>query len=161
MLAPTIIIAFAIAYTLFSVALQRKLVNMQRVYEIQDVMKQKTKELTEMSKNNAGVNELKAKQAELMKLTSESMKNQIKPMIVIFPIFIVVYYLLLPMFLPALGITAGSTIASVFSIKLNYRSLFILALFISGFVSSFGLMAVDRSRRKKAKAMQQAVQMQQ
>lgn len=158
MLAATIIIAIAIVYTIFSVVLQRKLVKMERVYEIQEVMKQKTKELTDLSKNKADMNELKAKQAEIMKLTSESMKNQIKPMIVIFPIFIVVYYLLLPMLIPVLGITASDTIASIFSIKLNYRSLFILVLFISGFITSFGLMAVDKAKRKRAKAAQQLVQ---
>ncbi len=158
MFATVMIVAFAVAYTLLTIALQRRLVKMERVYEIQEIMKQKTKELTDLSKNSAGADELKAKQAELMKLTSESMKNQIKPMIVIFPIFIIVYYLLLPMLLPLLGITAKSIVASVFSFNLNYSAVFILTLFVSGFVGSFSLMARDKAKRKKAKASQQAVQ---
>lgn len=158
MLAAAAIVVFAIAYTLLTIVLQRKLVKMERVYEIQEIMKQKTKELTDLSKNGTATDEFKAKQAELMKLTTESMKNQIKPMVVIFPIFIIVYYLLLPMLLPPLGITAKSSLASAFSINFNYRSLFILTLFVSGLIGSFSLMAVDKARRKKKKEIQQAMQ---
>ena len=46
------LLLIAIAYTLFSVFLQRKLSNMKRMREIQQAMNDKTKELAQLSKAN-------------------------------------------------------------------------------------------------------------
>jgi len=89
------IIAIGIAYAIFSVVLQRKLVDPKRMREIQYKVNMLSKDLNAMIKNNASKEEISNKQKELMPLMSENMKKQFKPMIVILPIFFLVYYVLL------------------------------------------------------------------
>jgi uncharacterized membrane protein (DUF106 family) len=134
----------AIAYVLLSVFLQRRLVNMKRVYEVQEIIKRKTKELTDMGKAGADQAALAAKQKEITGLLSESMKSQLKPMFVVLPLFLVLYYLVLPaVFPPPLSV-------SLFSMTLDYRAYFILVSFVLGFVLSTALMVRDKSRASKA-----------
>lgn len=138
----------AVAYVLLSVFLQRKLVNMRRVSEVQEIIKKKTKELTDMSKGGADQAALSAKQKEITSLLSESMRSQLKPMFVVLPLFLLLYYLVLPaVFPPPLNV-------SVFSMTLDYRAYFIMVSFILGFVLSTALMVRDRSRAKKQLAQQ-------
>ena len=142
----------AVAYVLLSVFLQRKLVNMRRVSEVQEIIKKKTKELTEMSKSGADQAALSAKQKEITSLLSESMRSQFKPLFVVLPLFLVLYYLVLPtVFPPPLNI-------SVFSMTLDYRAYFILVSFVLGFILSTVLMYRDRVRVRKQLAQQAAAE---
>ncbi len=138
-----IITLVAVAYVLVSVFLQRRLVNMKRVYEVQDLIKKKTNELTELGKGGADQAAMAAKQKEITGLLSESMKSQLKPMFVVLPLFLVLYYLVMPVFF------ASTLSVSLFSITLNYRSYFILVSFVLGFALSTSLMLRDRMMAKK------------
>ena len=134
----------AVAYVCTSVLLQRKLTNPLRTYEIQNTIKKKTQELTELTKRNADQKELSAKQGEITSLLSESMRSQMKPMFVVLPIFLVLYYLIFPAIFPS---TAD---ISVFSMIVGYKTYFIAVAFVLGLVLSMSLMARDKARMKKA-----------
>ncbi|VVB76797.1 Uncharacterised protein [uncultured archaeon] len=136
----------AVAYVLTSAFLQRKLVNPRRVYEVQETIKKKTNELNEMSKSKASPEAMLAKQKEVTALLSSSMKSQMKPMFVVFPIFLVLYYLVLPAAFPA---TLKVTVP-ILSMQLDYKSYFIMIAFVLGFAISMALMVYDRSKAKKA-----------
>ncbi|MFP3288869.1 MAG: EMC3/TMCO1 family protein [Candidatus Micrarchaeota archaeon] len=138
-----LIVLIALLYTLFSFVIQRKMANMKKVYEIQEIIKQKSKELSDMVKNGAKNEELMLKQREVMSLASESMINQMKPMIIILPLFLVVYYWLLPLIFP----THPQVIID--GIKFAYNTFFIIVVFIFGLILSFSVMLIDRNRRKK------------
>ncbi|MFP3279026.1 MAG: EMC3/TMCO1 family protein [Candidatus Micrarchaeota archaeon] len=138
-----LIVLIALLYTLFSFVIQRKMANMKKVYELQEIIKQKSKELSDMVKNGAKNEELMLKQREVMSLASESMINQMKPMIIILPLFLVVYYWLLPLIFPTHPEVA------IDGIKFAYNTFFIIAVFIFGLILSFSVMLVDRNKRKK------------
>jgi len=138
-----LIVLIALLYTLFSFVIQRKMANMKKVYEIQEIIKQKSKELSDMVKNGAKNEELMLKQREVMSLASESMINQMKPMIIILPLFLVVYYWLLPLIFP----THPKVIIN--GIKFAYNTFFIIVVFIFGLILSFSVMLIDRNKRKK------------
>ncbi len=142
----------AVAYVLISISLQRKLANPRRTYEVQDIIKKKTKELTELSKNSATQAQMAAKQKEITGLLSESMKSQLKPMFVVLPLFLVLYYLVFPSIFPA------TLTVSLLSMNLGYKTYFIAIAFVLGFVISMSLMAYDKAKMKKeaARLAQQA-----
>lgn len=151
------IIGVAIAYALLAVFLQRKLSNMDKMYELQDQIKAKSNELMELTKKNTSKDILDAKQKEVMGMVSQSMRFQLKPMLVVFPMFLIVYYLALPaVFAP---IVAG-TVFNIFGISFGYQGLFILVAFIIGFGASMLLMSLDKKRLKKAKENAQNLPMQ-
>ncbi|MGC8538404.1 MAG: EMC3/TMCO1 family protein [Candidatus Micrarchaeia archaeon] len=143
------LLLIAIAYTLFSVFLQRKLSNMKRMREIQQAMNDKTKELAQLSKANPTSAELQAKQKEIMSMASESMRLQIKPMIIILPLFVVVYDLLLPM-----GFAHANFSLMLASVKLTYQTFFLVVVFVLGMAISISLMAIDRKKAKVEKQQQ-------
>jgi len=138
-----LIVLIAVLYTLFSFVIQRKMANMKKVYEIQEIIKQKSKELSDMVKNGAKNEELMLKQREVMSLASESMINQMKPMIIILPLFLVVYYWLLPLIFP----THPKVIID--GTPFTYKTFFIIIVFIFGLILSVSVMLIDRSKRKK------------
>lgn len=142
----------AVAYVLISISLQRKLANPRRTYEVQDIIKKKTKELTELSKNSATQAQMAAKQKEITGLLSESMKSQLKPMFVVLPLFLVLYYLVFPSIFPV------TLTVSLLSMNLGYKTYFIAIAFVLGFVISMSLMAYDKAKMKKeaARLAQQA-----
>ncbi|MGC9037113.1 MAG: EMC3/TMCO1 family protein [Candidatus Micrarchaeia archaeon] len=145
MLVAIALIAIAALYVVFSVYLQRKLVNPARLREVQETIKTKTKELNELSKSNAGAEVLAQKQKELMPLLNETMKMQFKPMLVILPIFIILYYLLLPL--------AFHGTVSFFSIKMSYQLFFILFSFAFGIIASIAVSLHDRKMAKAQAAL--------
>ena len=124
----------------FSVAMQRKLTNPRRNVEIQRQIQAKTKELNEMSKNKASNEQLAAKQKEVTTLLSESMRSQFKPMLVVLPVFFLVYYMILP------AIFASDITVTVLSSTFDYKTYFIIVSFIVGFALSMGMMAYDKKR---------------
>jgi uncharacterized membrane protein (DUF106 family) len=134
--AELLVFAIAIAYTFTSVALQRRLTNPKKLREIQDRMKSVSNELNSMIKSNAAQEEIKAKQQELMPLMSTSMKAQFKPMFVILPIFLVLYYWLMPQLFVSTSKTA-------------VQSLFFIVVFVLGLASSFVVLAYDRKKAKE------------
>lgn len=135
----------AILYTILSFVIQRKMANMKKVYEMQEMIKAKSKELNEMVKRGAKNEELMAKQKEVMSLASSSMMNQMKPMIIILPLFFVVYYWLLPILFPT------HPMLIIDGLKLAYTAFFILIVFVFGMALSFSVLAIDKAKAKKAK----------
>lgn len=138
----------AIAYVIVSLTMQRKLVNPKLVYETQQVIKVKTKELNELSKNKASQDQLSAKQKEITTLLSQSMRSQLKPMFVVLPFFIVLYYVLFPMAFPS------DPNITFLSMTFGYRSYFILVAFVAGIVSSTGIGVYDKIKRDKEQRAQ-------
>jgi uncharacterized membrane protein (DUF106 family) len=135
-----VVTAIAIAYVAFSVTAQRKLTNPKRTYEIQQVIKDKTKELNEMSKNKASQEQMAKKQKEITGLLSESMRSQMKPMFVILPVFFIMFYVVFPAIFPT------NPNVSVLSMDFDYKTYFILVSFVLGFVLSMSLMIYDKVR---------------
>jgi len=143
------ITVIAVAYVVFSVAIQRKLVDMRKMREVQETIKQKSKELNELSKNKASQDVLMAKQKEITSLLGQSMRSQLKPMMVLLPTFFIVYYLVFP----AVFTTNPDITLPLLAWTLNYRSYFVMVAFVAGMIISFGLMFLDRirlSRDRKA-----------
>jgi len=124
--------------------MQRKLTNPRRNCEIQQQIKDKTKELNEMSKNKASNEQLATKQKEVTALLSESMRSQFKPMLVMLPVFFLVYYLVLPSIFPS------DLMITVLSSSFDYKTYFIIVSFVFGFALSMGMMAYDKKRLAKA-----------
>lgn len=140
------IIVIGVAYALLAVFVQRKLSNMDKMYEMQDNIKKKSDELMELTKaGNTSKEVLDAKQKEVMGIVSQSMKNQLKPMFVVFPLFIIVYYYALPFAF------AAAAASATFPFNLHYQTLFIVVTFIIGFLTSMTLMSMDKKRLKKLK----------
>ncbi len=143
--AELLVFGIAVAYTFTSIALQRTLTNPKKVREIQERMKSISKELNELVKRNATQEELKAKQAELMPLMSTSMKSQFKPMFAILPIFLVLYYWIMPQMVVAMPqVFASASKASVLQ-------LFFIVVFVLGFASSFAVLAYDKKKAQEEK----------
>ncbi|MEM3827203.1 MAG: EMC3/TMCO1 family protein [Candidatus Micrarchaeaceae archaeon] len=138
------IVAIGVVYAVFSVFLQRKLVDPKRMREIQYKVSQLSKELNALIKNNATKEEISKKQGELMPLMSENMKKQFKPMIIILPIFLFVYYVLLGALYSGV---ANDTVE--FIIPLHYRGLFFATVLILGFVLSIVILVYDRIKAKE------------
>ncbi len=137
------LISAGIVYAIFSVIVQRKLSNIDKMYELRARMSQHTKELMEMTKTNAPKEKISAKQKDLTNTSMESMKNQMKPMLIVLPIFAVVYYLLIPTVFSNSGI-----LISILGFTLNYQLLFIVVTFLSGIVLSITFSMRDRKRLK-------------
>jgi uncharacterized membrane protein (DUF106 family) len=141
-----IILIIAVVYALGSVALQRKVSNAKKLRQTQSKVQKVSKELNEMVKNKASQEAIAAKQKEMMPLLSESMKSSIKPMFVILPLFLVVYYVLVP----ALPFASGN-VKSV-------QGFFFIAVFVIGFIAAIILMINDRRITKKEEAMEAAME---
>ncbi|MGC8651877.1 MAG: EMC3/TMCO1 family protein [Candidatus Micrarchaeia archaeon] len=136
-----VVAVIALLYTLLSVALQRKLSNPVHLQEIQLKMNAISKELNAMIKSNAPKEQIAAKQKEIMPLMSESMRAQFKPMLVILPLFFIVYYALVPL-LP-LG-TKG----------LNIQESFFVAVLVFGLATSMVFLVKDRKKAKNRLSQQ-------
>lgn len=140
-----LLILLAGIYVALSIVLQRKLSNPKRLREIQEIIKEKTKELNELAKSRADPKALADKQKELMPLLNETMKLQFKPLLVVLPIFIALYYLILPMaFKPY-----SSARFSFLSLSLNYQLYFVLFTFLFGIIASAVVALYDRAKAKK------------
>lgn len=136
------LVAVAAVYATFSLLLQRKLVNVDKMYEIRAKMNEGTKKLSELIKSNAAKEEIAKKQKEIMEISTQQMTAQFKPMIVIFPIFLLLYYVILPLHF---NLSANT---SLLSFTLSYHLLFIIALFVIGILLSIIFSVYDRKRLK-------------
>jgi len=139
-----LIIIIAVAYTVTSIFVQRKLSNPKRMREIQYKTKLMQKEMNEMLKNKASQEQLMAKQKEFMPLMGEQMKNSMKPMLVILPLLLIIYYVIMPA-LPIFSSNLGGS-----------KLLFFIAIFVLGIVSSIIIFIYDRGKTKKEIAAQAA-----
>ena len=91
-----IVIAMALVYTVIIILVQRKITDPKVIMEAQKEIKRLTDELGALTKNNAPQQEIMAKQAELMPHLNGQIKNQFKSLFVVIPLYLVVYYYLLP-----------------------------------------------------------------
>jgi uncharacterized membrane protein (DUF106 family) len=140
------VIVIAVVYTAVSILAQRKLSNPKRMREIQYKAKMMQKEMNEMLKNKAPQEQLMAKQKEFMPLMGEQLKSSMKPMMVILPLLLVVYYVLMPV----LPLGAGNLNSS--------KELFFIVVFALGIVSAIVIMVYDRAKTKKEIAAQKAAE---
>ncbi|MDE1855807.1 MAG: DUF106 domain-containing protein [Candidatus Micrarchaeota archaeon] len=148
------IVVVAVVYALGALFLQRKVTNMHKMYEMQDQIKQKSDELMKHTKEGTKTKEeLAAMQKEVMTMVSMSMRNQMKPMLVMLPTFLVVYYALIPYVFGT--VAAGLTFTSF---NLTYQSFFLSVAIVVGLVCSVALMLLDKRKRKAAKATVSAQQ---
>ena len=140
------IIVIAVAYTAISIFAQRKLTNPKRMREIQYKAKVMQKEMNEMLKNKAPQEELMAKQKEFMPLMGEQLKSSMKPMLVILPLLLIVYYVIMPV----LPLGAGNLTSS--------KELFFIVVFGLGIVSAIVILLYDKGKTKKELAEQKAAE---
>ena len=133
-----IIVAMAIVYTAISIAAQRLLSNPKKMREIQIRVSMMQKEMNEMMKRNAPQEEMMKKQSEFMPLMGEQMKSSMKPMLVIFPLLLLTYYVIIP-HLPF------ATTSNVGSLK----EFFFIIVLISGFASAAVVLLYDRQKSKE------------
>jgi len=140
------IIVIAVAYTAISILAQRKLTNPKRMREIQYKAKVMQKEMNEMLKNKAPQEELMAKQKEFMPLMGEQLKSSMKPMLVILPLLLIVYYVIMPV----LPLGAGNLTGS--------KELFFIVVFGLGIVSAIVILLYDKGKTKKELAEQKAAE---
>lgn len=140
-----IILAIAIIYALGTIALQRKVMNAKKMRQIQAKIQKESKELNEMVKRKAPDAEIAAKQKAMMPLLSESMKSSIKPMFVILPLFLIVYYVIVP----ALPLAPGNT--------KSVQGFFFICAFVIGLIAAIILMISDRKTAKKELAEMEAI----
>jgi uncharacterized membrane protein (DUF106 family) len=149
-----VVIAVAIAYAAGALLLQRRLTNPKRMREIQRRLKEHSKNLSEMVKSGAPKETIAAKQKEVMPLFSESMRSQMKPLLVVLPLFIVLYYALLPLLIGGMG-ASSSTISFIFP-NLTYENFFFIVVFIFGMSLSIGVMVYDRKKGKQEELLEKA-----
>lgn len=142
----------AVAYVIFSVLMQRKLTNVKRTYEVQEIIQAKSKELNELAKNKASQDVLAAKQKEITSLLGESMRSQFKPMFVILPIFFILFYWAFPVAYPS----NPSVTVPMLGMSFNYKTYFIIVAFVLGFLFSMVLMLNDKLKLAKEKKAQAA-----
>ena len=140
MQASLLMVFIGVAYALFSVFIQRRLSNVDKMYELRARMNKKTKELMAMAKASAPKEQMAAHQQELTKVSMESMKNQMKPMVIIFPVLIALEYLVLP------RIFSASTTFNILGFTLGYQTFFIVIIIIVGIGLSLSLSMYDRKR---------------
>lgn len=142
-----ILVAIAVLYAIGSIFLQRKLTNPKRMREIQRTIKEHSNKLSALVKSGATKEEIAARQSQIMPLLSESMKSQMKPMFVVLPLFIVLYYFLVPGIINTMG-AAKSTVTFIVP-NLSYQYFFFLVEVIIGMAASVTVMVYDRKTAKK------------
>ncbi len=146
-----ILVVIGVVYVMASTFIQRKLTNPKRMREIQAKIQLISKEMNALVKNKAAQEEISAKQKELMPLMSENMKVSFKPMLVLLPIFLLLYYVLLPTGFKSVS----SDYVVLFGLKLGYLGVFFATVLILGLAASVVIMAYDR---KKAREERQALE---
>ncbi|MCL4383806.1 MAG: EMC3/TMCO1 family protein [Candidatus Marsarchaeota archaeon] len=141
------IIIISILYISFTLFIQRKVSDTKKMRQIQSRIQEVSKELNELIKNKAPNEEISKKQKEVMPLITSSLKLQLKPMFIIFPLFALIYYIALPtIFKPV----SADTI-KIFSYNLNYQSFFFAIVFILGIISSIIILIYDKKLAAKEK----------
>ncbi len=141
-----IIASLAVAYTFISIFLQRKLSNPKRIAEIQGIIKENSARLKELTKQGASTEEIMAKQKEVLPLMTETMKYQFKPMLIIMPLFLLLYYLVVPSLASTFKMSSSVHLMSFNFSNMNF---FFVITFVLGLIVSVTFMIYDRRARKK------------
>lgn len=141
------IIMIAVAYIIGTLVIQRKAADTKKMRSVQLQIQEITKQLNEMIKNKVPNDEISKKQKEVMPLVTSSLKMQLKPMFIIFPLFMLVYYVMLP---HLFGQYSKDTI-TLFSFQLNYLMFFFAIVFLLGIISSIGILIYDKKQAAKEK----------
>lgn len=134
------LIGVAITYSLLLAIVQRILIDVDKMYEIRAHMNKHQTHLMKMVKENATKEQLAEKQKILMDASTESMKMQLKPMIVTLPIYAILYYFILPHYF------SGVSNFQILSFSLSYRIAFILASIILTLILQQLISLYDRRR---------------
>ncbi len=137
-----LIVVMAIIYTSISIAAQRLLANTKRMREIQAKISIMQKDMNAMIKANAPQDQLMAKQKEFMPLIGEQMKNSMKPMLVVFPLLIITYYVIIP------NLPIGATNLA------SSKTLFFILVLGIGLISAGAILVYDRIMIKKEMKVQ-------
>ena len=143
------IIVIAILYSMLTIFLQRKLSNPKKMRELQRKSKNLSKELNELVKSNAPHEKISEKQKELMPILSETMKVQFKSMIVVLPIFAIIYYVMLPHFF-------STTLYVKFIGELNYTTLFFITVLLIGVTASVAILLYDKKKAAEEERVPEA-----
>ncbi len=141
------IVIIAVVYIVTTLVIQRKATDTKKMRSVQLQIQEITKQLNEMIKNKAPNEEISKKQKEVMPLVTSSLKMQLKPMFMIFPLFILIYYILLP---HLFGQYSKDTV-TLFSFQLNYLMFFFAIVFLLGIISSIGILIYDKKKAAKEK----------
>lgn len=141
------IIMIAVVYIIGTLVIQRKAADTKKMRSVQLQIQEITKQLNEMIKNKVPNDEISKKQKEVMPLVTSSLKMQLKPMFIIFPLFMLVYYVMLP---HLFGQYSKDTI-TLFSFQLNYLMFFFAIVFLLGIISSIGILIYDKKQAAKEK----------
>ena len=86
----------AVVYVAITVMIQRRFSNIARIREIRSAMVNHQKDLKKMDKNTRQ-EVIAEKQKQMMDLTSEMMRHQLKASFIILPVSITLFYFVLPM----------------------------------------------------------------
>ena len=144
-----IIVGIAILDVAMSTVIQRTLGNPKKARSIQRKLNRINIEMREMIKNKAPQEHIMAKQKEMMPHFNESMKNSMKPMIVIFPVLLAIYYLLIGVYL-----SSWQKYVINFIFPMGYKELFIAVVFILGLVVGITIALYDR-KKSRMEAMEE------
>ncbi|MEM3839226.1 MAG: hypothetical protein QXF01_01465 [Candidatus Micrarchaeaceae archaeon] len=140
-----------------SIAIQRTISNAEKLYHLQRRLNEHMKDFKEMQKRKASQAEMLAKQNEMMKISMETTKHQMRAMPILFVVSLAFYFFILPSIFPAGQHTLNLLVTTV---KYNgfQDSLFfiVVTFFISLLVQSVLRRRDERVFGKKYEAMRQA-----
>jgi len=135
------IILIAIGYSIFSILIQRIMLNQSRLQSAQIKTKQLSKEMDDLIVAGASNEKIDDKRKEVMKIFREMTKMQMKPIIIVFIVFGLLYYLGLPFLF-------GTPTQTFTSYKINYQTLFIFTALIASISISVPLLILNRRKSK-------------
>ena len=141
----TYIVIIGVVYAIGAILIQRKLADPLKSIETQLLMQEKLKEIKTLAATDREA--YNQKQQEVSKMMMDNMKKQFKPMIVTFPLFLGVFYLLMPYLFSGFGSTTPAL--TVLSMPLTYSQFFIAIIFIIGMIVSLSLSSRDKKIVKR------------
>ena len=139
------IVMIGIVYAIGAILIQRKLTDPLKSIETQLLMQEKLKEIKTLAATDREA--YNQKQQEVSKMMMDNMKKQFKPMIVTFPLFLGVFYLLMPYLFSGFGSTTPAL--TVLSMPLTYSQFFIAIIFVIGMIVSLSLSSRDKKIVKR------------
>ena len=139
-----------IVYALIAIVIQRKLTNPLKSIEVQIIMQERLKEIKDLAATDKEL--YTKKQQEVSKMMMDNMKQQFKPLIVTFPMFLGVFYWLLPYLFS--GFLATTPELTILSMPLTYSQFFIAIIFVIGMVASLTLQSRDKKKVIKRRAQE-------
>ncbi len=141
----TYIVIIGVVYAIGAILIQRKLADPLKSIETQLLMQEKLKEIKTLAATDRDL--YNQKQQEVSKMMMDNMKKQFKPMIVTFPLFLGVFYLLMPYLFSGFGSTTPAL--TVLSMPLTYSQFFIAIIFVIGMIVSLSLSSRDKKIVKR------------